>query len=117
MLGVFYHGRSSNQGVPAKTARFAAAHSGARRFEKAAAREQAAEAEQDQPGLLQAHAPENFPGLIARIFSERTNGRRVQEIHEAAVIGLLEIVKSTAQQEMQIELAAESLQLAAEAAV
>src|SRR5215469_5196205 len=82
-----------------------------------AAREEAAKPEPEQAGLREANAPENFPSFVTRIFSERFLRRIVEEIDEAAVVGLLEIVERAAQEKMKIKLAAKATKFAAGAAI
>ena len=89
---------------------------GARAFDRPAAHQQPAQTEQHKARLAQADSPEDLPGLVARILAQRTLGRIVEQVDEAAVVGLLKTVQRPAQQEMQIELAAQGAQFAARAA-
>ena len=64
--------------------------------------QQSAQTEQEKPRLTETNAPENLPSFIARILGKRLLGGVVQKIDELAVVGLLKIVKRTAEQEMEI---------------
>ena len=61
--------------------------------------------------------PENASGFVAGIDAERVPRAGVEEVHEAAVVGLLEMVKRFADEQVQVELAAQGAKLAAAPAV
>src|ERR1700691_1225426 len=77
------------------------------RAQRAAAGEQTAQAEEQQARLAERQMPKNAAGFVARIAAKRTLGCGVHQIHQAAVIGLLERMKGAANKEVQIEFAAQ----------
>src|SRR5580692_3561897 len=89
----------------------------ARRTQRSPMRQQPAQPHQNQPWLAQTNAPQNFPRLIARIFTQRLLRRIVQQIHALAVIILLKFVQRTPQQKMQIQLPPQFPQHAARPAI
>src|SRR5580658_1963367 len=81
------------------------------------AHQKTTKSQEDQTGLSQADAPQNLPGFIAGILAERLFRGVVQQVYEAAVVSLLEIMKRAPEQQMQIELAAQGSQFPARSAV
>src|SRR5580700_9297438 len=65
----------------------------ARRMKRPSSRQQSAQTQQQKPRLLQANTPQDFPGFVARVVAERLNRRRIQQINQPAIIGLLKIMQ------------------------
>src|SRR5580698_5032956 len=92
---IFYVRRNGKARTEPPTANSSSIRSplGVRSRECAFTRKQAAKTQQNEPGLTQTYAPQNLPGFIPRIATQRLLGRRIQQVHELAVIGLLKIVQ------------------------
>jgi hypothetical protein len=73
----------------------------------APAGEQSTEAHQQQTRLALANVPQNAHGVVARILSQGTPGRVIQQVDQADIVRLLKMVQRFAQQQMGIQLTAE----------
>src|SRR5580704_4496043 len=81
--------------------------------EDGTAGEQSAQSEQEETRLAQGNVPENARGFVTRVLAERAARRVVHEIDQAAVVRLLELMNRLANEQVQIEFAAQRTQLAA----
>src|SRR5258708_21513159 len=81
------------------------------------AREQPAKSEQEQARLAERDVPQNVGGFVARVLAQRAARRSVHQIHQAAVVRLLELMNRFANQQMEIEFAAQRAKLAALSAI
>src|SRR5580658_3106571 len=96
--------------------RFAA--SGARSGTKCApARKKPPQSKKQQARLAKRQVPEDASRFVTRIAAQGAARGCVHQIHQAAVIGLLEGMDGSANQKMHIEFAPKSAQLAAAAAI
>src|ERR1700722_5552375 len=71
---------------------------------RSTAGEQSTEAHQQQTRLALANVPQNAHGVVARILSQGTPGRIIQQVDQAAIVRLLKMVQRFAQQQMGIQL-------------
>ena len=82
-----------------------------------AAHEKAAQTEPQKEGLTKADARKHFPGFVPGILGERLLRGIIEQVDEAAIVGLLKFMERPAQQQMHVEFPAQGSQLAAHSAV
>jgi hypothetical protein len=62
------------------------------------ARQQSPKSKQKQARLAESDVPENARSLVARVLAQRLARRRIHQIHQSAIVGLLELVDGAADQ-------------------